>query len=150
MSEAIQIHTPELPASVRIRPGMLVVPGTETPKDAGYIAATWAESSGSQLGDMTGARPREWRELLKDRISRDMRRHRLAVACDVDDEDRIYGWACGSPGVLVYVYVRDTRRRLGIGRALVESVCGGAPKRCTWMTPSVQILALRFQVEWRP
>jgi hypothetical protein len=138
----------EIAPGVMLRAGILAEAGVD--RDAGYIASSWAESSGSQLHDMTGAKPREWKELLRTRLAQDMRRHRLAVACDVDDQDRIYGWACGSPGVLAYVYVRDTRRRQGIGRALVLEVCGGTPKRCLWLTPSVQVLALQHHVEWRP
>lgn len=147
MTAAELLEAPPIPASVYIRAGVLSVDGVD--KDAGYIASSWAESSGAQLADMTGARPKAWKELIRERISRDMRRHKLAVACDVDDHDRIYGWACGSPGVLAYVYVRDTRRQQGIARALVRYLCG-QPKRCTWLTPSVQVLALRHQIEWRP
>lgn len=147
MSAAERIEQSALPPSIVLRPGVLAVDGVD--RDAGYIASSWAESSGAQLSDMTGARPKEWKALIRERISRDMRRHKLAVACDVDDPDRIYGWACGSPGVLVYVYVRDTRRRQGIARALVTYLCG-QPKRCTWLTPGAQVLALRHQIEWRP
>lgn len=36
----------------------------------------------------------------------------------------VHAWACGSPGVLHYVYVAEPLRRHGVGRALVEAVAG--------------------------
>lgn len=131
-----------------MRPAVLDVDGVG--RDVGYIVSTWVESSAAQLGAMTGARVKDWRAVVLERMSSDLRRNAVAVACDAEDEDRLYGWACGSPGKLVYVYVRDTRRRMGIASELVAAVCGERPKRCTWLTPGAQLIALRHGIEWKP
>jgi GNAT superfamily N-acetyltransferase len=126
-------------------PGIAV--RTATKADYGYVFDTWCESS---CRSMSGVSPKQWRHTVGDLVAISLRQHKLSVACDVEDEARLYGWACGDEGRMLYVYVRTTMRRLGIGRALVERVCGGVPKSAAWMTPSAQQTAARYGVLWLP
>ena len=41
-----------------------------------------------------------------------------------DDPFVVHAWACGSPGLLHYVYVPPELRNKGIASALIEHVCG--------------------------
>lgn len=46
------------------------------------------------------------------------------VAHVAGSEDLIIGYCAGTGGVLHYVFVKDTFRRLGIGKALINQRCG--------------------------
>jgi GNAT superfamily N-acetyltransferase len=119
-------------------------PGTEA--DRGYVLGTWLDAYRAAVcpwlprGELRGA--------LVHRLTKRIAGG-LTVACDDLDADRIYGWACGTRGLLHFVYVRDTRRRAGLARRLVLDVCGGVPGACSMLTPSVQMVAARHGVVWR-
>lgn len=62
------------------------------------------------------------------------------VACDAELPTTIHGWACGTEGLLHYVYVPRELRCLGVGRELISRVVGGYPDRIEvthrWPWPS--------------
>jgi GNAT superfamily N-acetyltransferase len=57
-------------------------------------------------------------------LSRLLRLSNVALAVLDDDPDCYLGWACGSEGVLHWVYVKHAYRELGVARALVREVAG--------------------------
>lgn len=122
-----------------------IVIRTAEAKDHGYVLASWLESWRSQVAP--GAKPKAWADALGPDVASRMRAGRLVVACDVDDADRLYGFACGKPGRLWYVYVRETRRRRGLASRLVEEL--GAIESCSVMVPSMQLAAARRGWTWR-
>lgn len=117
-------------------------------EDHGYVRSTWADSYREAVLPwlpMSSVRQGMARDMLVKLAT-----CTLVVACDVDDPDRIYGWALGSPGVLHYVYMRETRRGMGHGARLVEeAVAPLKPARCTYMTPAAQMPAARRGVIWK-
>lgn len=115
--------------------------------DHDYIVATWCDSYWAAVlpWDSIG----EVRRRLGREIAERLANSRVVIACDVDDRDRIYGWAVGDPGVLHYVYVRETRRKSGHGAALVRAACGEQLERCTTLTPMMQAAAARRGIVWR-
>lgn len=44
------------------------------------------------------------------------------VACSASDPTELYGFACGAPGVLHYVYVKAAFRRLGVAKLLLGAL----------------------------
>lgn len=58
-----------------------------------------------------------------------MDRHPPVIACDMEDEDHVYGWACGAKfehedgikdSVLHYVYVKEAFRGQGVASLLIK------------------------------
>lgn len=92
----------------------------------------------------------DWKTAVGGEVLRRLRRGNFVVACDVDDEDRLYGWASGKPGRLWWVYVRDTRRGMGIATRLVEAACEGKPASSMLLTPATADWARRRNVQWTP
>lgn len=116
------------------------------PEDMGFVFAAWVESLRGET--MPGARPKPWREAIERDVASRMRKGRLVVACDEEDADRLYGFAAGKPGRLWYVFVRDTRRRFGLGAALAAEACGVVTSS-SCMSPTMMLVAARKGVEWR-
>jgi hypothetical protein len=65
-------------------------------------------------------------------LQRLVRRSRIALAVLTEDHDVYLGWACGTAGVLHYVYTKYVYRTAGIARALVREVCGDGPLMFTF------------------
>jgi hypothetical protein len=122
---------------------LTVVIRAAKPADYAYCVDTWVESSRP-----SGITPAAWRSAVIEGIAADVRRHKLAVACDEDDAERLYGWACGSAGRVLYVYLTSTRRRMGLGGRLVAEVAG-KPTSTAWLTPPAQSWAARHGVVWK-
>lgn len=53
---------------------------------------------------------------------------KVFIAGPPDDKDTIYGWVLGSPNKLVYVYVKQTRRRLTVATKLMQKLYGNDPQ----------------------
>lgn len=90
-------------------------------RDYGYIVAYWVESS----------RPRHvpistWKKALREDILKHLASGKAVVAHSPDDRDLLYGFAVEAEGLLRYVFVRSSRRRGGLGEALVHGA--GAAK----------------------
>lgn len=73
--------------------------------------------------------------LLRDPSSR-------AMLCTPDAHPDCYiGWALGHDGGLVYLYVRKTMRKLGIGSALLTEVTDTTPVKCAFWSRSFSRMA---------
>lgn len=95
------------------------------PGDVGYVNATWMRSMADDLGiprDDGPARARFWKENAPV-VQRLAQEARVVVACAAKDPNEIMGWICAEPpGVLHFVYVRNTARRGGVAKSLVRSL----------------------------
>ncbi|MEQ9074108.1 MAG: GNAT family N-acetyltransferase [Sandaracinaceae bacterium] len=72
-------------------------------------------------------------------LERLLQRSRVVMACEKRDPDRLHGFACfedlSGTCLLHYVYVRGSRRRLGIGAALIDEAlraCKPLPGALVW------------------
>lgn len=81
----------------------------------------------------------------------------IYVACDVDDESIILGWAagyCADDGrtVLAYANVRPKMRLYGIGTALVDLVKQEGDERTDFIiyTPPCFTLTKKWNMRYRP
>lgn len=124
--------------------GMIVRLAQE--KDYAFVFSTWCDSWRHESAPWVAAT--DWKRAVGTQVAARMRKGRLYVACDVDDEDRLYGWCCGKSGRLWWVYVRETRRGMGLGARLVEAVCGQVTS-CLVMTPKMAPVAARKGVTWQ-
>lgn len=105
-------------------------------RDVGFCVGFWLDSLFYGNGD-----PKEPRSVFKKRerpeIERMLRSDLTVVACDPRTGGEIlFGFACGSPSALHYVYALQTRRRGGLGRALVRELMarGCVPSTHTYST----------------
>lgn len=59
--------------------------------------------------------------------------NQVVIACNPHDPEQIFGWAIHGQGVMHYIYVKKTYRRLHIGSMLLEKALGKVPMRlqCT-------------------
>lgn len=94
--------------------------------DYEFILNSWLQSyrdgaTGSQLARRMSADRYFSDEGFKGGIIRALTSGTVTVACDTDDPETIYGWACHDGDVLHYVYVRSAWRRKGLGRTLAET-----------------------------
>jgi ribosomal protein S18 acetylase RimI-like enzyme len=48
------------------------------------------------------------------------------IACDPEDPTSIFGWSCGEPPVIHFVYVKPYYREQGIAKVLVRETLGDA------------------------
>lgn len=68
----------------------------------------------------------------------------VTIACDPEDDDRIFGWLCWQPGTIHYVYVKRDYRRWGIARQMIKAALPEFGKE-----PTVTTTLGRFHNEWR-
>jgi len=106
-----------------------------TPDDVGFLLSSWLESWHDGCPLMRTVRFRDFKPAARAMAVRLLASSVAMVACDPDDETAILGYAVGEPRVeggplLHYVYVRHSRRRHGLAKALVERCRAhiGAPK----------------------
>jgi GNAT superfamily N-acetyltransferase len=111
----------ELQEQVRIRP--------MEPMDARFIVGSWLDSY--RKGDRASA----WAARIpgpvyyphqREVIGRCLERSTIRVACHVEDEGQILGWAAvertRSAAILHYVYVKQVFRHLGVAHALLDEL----------------------------
>lgn len=94
---------------------VLVTPGGE--RDLGLVISSWLDSSRPHYVSISA-----WKRAMRDGILASVQAHRVLVASAPEDRDHLYGWACADGDRLLYVYVRPTRRRAGLGRLLIEGL----------------------------
>lgn len=87
-----------------------------------FVVASWRRSyADSPFARMMGDAYREGHEAL---IKHLLARFPVLVACDPEDHETIWGWACTGPGAVHYVYVKRKLRRQGVARRLVAPFVG--------------------------
>jgi GNAT superfamily N-acetyltransferase len=105
-----------------------VRPGRST--DLGFVVNSWLKSFNEHI-HAAERRAGYWdahKRVICDGL---LPRSRLLIAHGPDDDDIIYGWACGQPGeptLLHYAYTKKVYRGAGIARALLDTIVrdGGA------------------------
>lgn len=94
--------------------------------DEGMVLATWLASiARSRYGRSIGDKRVIW-STHRACVLRAMAEGVLVIACDVDDESVIWGWAAFGEGVVHYVFVASDVVRAGLGAELSTSLLGGA------------------------
>ena len=102
--------------------------------DRGFVIGHWLTSYWSDAvprrkgkgGDV----PRcDWKVPVKARVRVLLDEDVTLVACDPEEDARLFGFVCGGPAALHYVFVRPTRRRAGLGSELLDAIARerGAP-----------------------
>lgn len=88
--------------------------------DRAFILATWVKSYLPTLRKWLGTAAS-----LEEEVQQAETLWEQTVICGSESDDfTVHAWACGSPGVLHYVYVPPELRRKGIASALIRHVCG--------------------------
>lgn len=102
---------------------ILIRPMAES--DVNLVMNSWLKSF-RDCSATWGASNAEYYAAQKAIIARLFRVSQVAVACDPEDHDQVYGWACWTPRdkeVLVhYVYVKSLFQRMGVARELMKVV----------------------------
>jgi ribosomal protein S18 acetylase RimI-like enzyme len=88
------------------------------PSDLAYVKNTWVKSFGdSPWGQsLNRAVYREGHSRLVEALTE---RCAIAIACDTEDTDVVFGWLAYEGGVVHFCYVREAMRRQGIARSLL-------------------------------
>lgn len=105
------------------------------PRDIGFVVQTWLESLFHSKTRNKGKA--EWKTTERPRVTELVLSGVVSVACAPGtDGEVLYGWAAGEGSRLHYVFVRQTRRRGGLGTALVQHLMdrGVTPVETTEMT----------------
>lgn len=116
-----------LPFPIAFRPA--------TVDDYGFVVKSWLASYHGGTPAMRAVPwhryKREQRAIIRDAIEREDKHGACIVACDPDEPSTLYGFAAGwddiGVGVVHYAYVTQTRRSVGLARALVRALgqaCG--------------------------
>jgi GNAT superfamily N-acetyltransferase len=109
----------EMTAAASLCPAFTLRPAQE--QDVPFITKPWLqalrqESSTRYLSDPVFFRGHGAL------IQRLLDRARTLIACDAEAGDHFYGFACGEPGLVHWIYVKGTYRGMGIGRALLRAI----------------------------
>jgi GNAT superfamily N-acetyltransferase len=110
--------------------------------DAPFILSSWLHSfraESKQLGQENGyLDPDTYGTGHRRLIQRAFDAGQVYVATAPDDDDTLYGWACGSPGVLHYAFVKLDLRGRGFAKALIQQTVQTPRWRCTHYTSAVK------------
>jgi ribosomal protein S18 acetylase RimI-like enzyme len=107
--------------------------------DLGFILSSWLRATGDAWGDLKESTVDEWavahgglrvgaiadipRRFTRHAVAEILQRPevRVAVACDPEDAELIYGYAVCEPAndIIHWAHVKHSFRRNGIGRAMV-------------------------------
>jgi GNAT superfamily N-acetyltransferase len=103
-----------------------------------WVLSSWLRSyahAARELGQLRGRHdPVYWTD--RHNITTGLlRRSRLVLAHLPDEPDLFVGWACATPGLLHYVYVKLPYQRMGVARRLLESVSQEPVSRYTHAGP---------------
>jgi GNAT superfamily N-acetyltransferase len=112
-------------------------------RDRGFVIGHWMSSLIADRRTRRrslagrGITRRDWTRAEQTRIDELVRDGTTVVACDPDSDGTIlYGFACGDRNALHYVFARQTRRRGGLGTALLHELMsrGVVPASHTYAT----------------
>ena len=91
------------------------------PSDEGFVIKGWRESY-RDAAAVKGADRDHYRDEMARVIAHYCRIGLVRIACSIDDSDQLLGFAVLLPDELVYVYVKQAFRKLGIARQLLEGL----------------------------
>lgn len=112
-------------------------------RDRGFVIGHWMSSliadrrTRRRSLASRGITRREWTRGEQAKVEELVRDGVTVVACDPDSDGEIlYGFACGADSRLHYVFARQTRRRGGLGTALLHELMsrGVVPATHTYTT----------------
>lgn len=120
------------------------------PSDAPYIIKSWVRSLQKQFpfSEMSAKAVRKYARRVEALLATTV----CVVACDKENGDVIYGFACGDCGkylgiespTLHYVWVRRSFRQNGIGTCLIRTLFqNGEPLIYTHTTKAIQYASLK-------
>jgi hypothetical protein len=103
-------------------------PGTDQDLPLVYSATARSLRSSLLYRDLP---PDQWRDIVNGLIARmTTSPWQLTIACPTGFETEVAGFVLGKNAekpVIGFLYVKETYRRKGVARVLLESVTGGAP-----------------------
>lgn len=117
---------PELPIEIR----------EATDADFPFILDSWRKSYREVHATRFPKIP--FGPIFDERTKRLRGRANWLVACAPDDRDYIFGWICGEPPMLHYVYVKKPYRGYGVAKRLIMSDWGVSVPGATHWTPLAQ------------
>lgn len=91
--------------------------------DIAFVRSSWIRS-------MSDAAAYRWlpepvlQRVMHARIERWLAQGRCRVAHAPEDANQLLGFICATPELVLYAYVKQPMRRMGLARAMVESVQG--------------------------
>ena len=109
-----------------------------------FVMSSWLKSYKARGCALHGLDDATYYRSYHPELMRLIARCNVALATLEDDADAYMGWACGTDGVLHYVYVKWPYRQHGIARTLMAAAAG-EPKIYTF-EPSTKDGALRKSV----
>lgn len=108
-------------------------------KARNYILATWL-SSYRKSRWVEGVESAVYYARQREVVEALLQRQHFKVARWLENPDHLYGWICygGDQGNVIvhYCYIGEKYRKLGIGRALLESI--------PWYTPGDRVIATHY------
>ena len=109
-----------------------------------WKGSCWADANYKPYG-------RKCWEVLNQQCGKLLGRSVCMVAVAENDDNHIFGWACGLPDVLHFVYVCKAYRRNGLASVLVKSLKSTTPVQCThWTIHAEQIQAAGKEIHYTP
>ena len=103
-------------------------------RDEGVVYSPWCNQI-RKLFPFSEFNPEEFAQHKKI-IESLVEEHGVYLAVDPEHEDQVFGWICGDAitGTLHFLYVWNTFRRGGIGKALMKMLFPGFPKDTIYFT----------------
>ncbi len=92
-----------------------------------FCINNWLKSAESITTSRDGITSRQFYMLHHPVVEKLLNDKKTKLAVYNQDQDVYFGWACGSPGHLYYVYVKYAHNGNGIAKKLIQSVCGDDP-----------------------
>lgn len=127
---------------IKMRPGVL--------DDKDTIYGTWIASL-SKTKIFKHFPPEYMYVMFNVLIDRIMNNSNVLVACDINDEDQIYGYVVYKDNTIYWIYVKYAFRQAYIGKRLLESSVGEYKERnVIWNTPPIKYLEKKWNLKIQP
>lgn len=99
------------------------------PTDLAWVVDTWLRSYRQHHCDVDhDSYFAAQRKLIEGLIPQTL----VVIACDPEDEDHVFGWACVKDDVVHYVYVKHTLRSVGVATDMLRVLVPGWKERDLW------------------
>lgn len=142
--------------SLETQSGVLVVVRTPTADDISFIFSSWLRSYRNSEEVQRMANEPYYR-LYKNFVDAALRSSRIAVACDPEDLNHLYGYvvfADRDSMILHWIYVKHAFRRNGIARLLYDLASRDSDRRqatvCTFATRVFDAVSRRYGLVYDP
>jgi GNAT superfamily N-acetyltransferase len=119
--------------------------------DLDIVVPIWLTTYRDGAGPMPG---KVYYPLQRKKIYHLLSNSMIFIACDLEDENHIYGWVCGDrhdeAAVIHYVHVKEAFRRYGIARELLKEFEPKKEMFYTHFTRKGREVARRFGAVFNP